>query len=1654
MSINPWANSNSYFKGAPPQPVPPPASFTIGGSDPGTAPQPVPPPSARPAVFGKQMTSPGIQENRGLPNRLYECQGTIVIYQPMLECGIVSLVGGDDQSVYCFFLSRQACGPVQLRTGVRILTNARLVRPQAKVPYLASTVWGVGMQAREELMQDLHAPALPQELEKYYNLSDDLSFELDDLRNKGERITVDGLEGRGGQERKRAASPDRLSGLSSRSRYSEEEKGKRSRLDRTTPPMDKEYPVGSSPSSNSMMMNIPEEFSEWGVTGVVDKYLTSMTGVISVKNANRKVLFHVNQVWMPSPDGGDSPFLATHPLIKLPTVIEVGQELKLNARRISGCSFNLQATAVWKRKDPPANYKTEDLLQNLNLTLNQHIFSETGDTLYKTNPLAGTPDFVVSAKVQEYFSLEMGFLKLDSGDRGVVLFHLNQVWTEGGLNAVPYRNDQDIILPEYLPIGSSVMVNMRKLQASQGSALKYQATLVWPRKIDEEITGKLLPAYLSMYGPHEKRVSLVNELNDHHDQMKSILKLCMSSLAPEFVPVEAVLNGLPNFWKAQVVAALNDDFGIIRITHSQGLDFAPGVYTMFALFHIEDVFDANGLPAIKSANVTMANMMDSHVDLTARSISLESDPHKIFDLQRRLNEESVDSGCIPILQAIVVCVQMQTSSDILLQNDTVFPGIPKPTPLTGQNQCFGSGKFYLNPVLSCKLDQKLKHFLNLENKPNLPYRNYIKTKPYSSSESQLLKDLKKVDINRTERFLYGEFPRNIRSLPPHISSSLPKVLDFHPVKLKYLHCSKLKSDCGVVEISINPADSSRDKITTYAFFRLSRYKFFTPKDCFASDLANIMPIYSKERFSVNAVLAFPDSKIPYVAQAIWNENLRQDLNESVPQMSEHPMNQDKGYINSCSKVIAEITNETPAAVASKGLPAIPSHIGTTNKDIKVFNKAKVIMDGDKLVETLENMTGIVETVLSPHLAIVTITKKHSSFKFRVLCSSDDVFDLKFKERIHPRDFHRKNPVRFSSASEVWDLTARRRKVSLQGLLRQGQKVKLNAVPLFSHPNPANVHYVSSGVLVGKNSLDHPVPVHCIKSSALFNKPWKQYFQSVVRSLNKHGQLNNKKNETPPAKMQESLMQGRTDKLELRAEYRAEGVGQLPTPVRTNQKVAKPVWKDILNEQYGQVIRIMDKNYGIAAGFVANGRRNGRPEFLPFQMVFDTFDVYIGYYDCNELGKSLADVMKVGDFIKFNGVRVDPAKSGDARDIRYLATALVVAKTSDEVKTMEFPSDIAKIETIDQVAKTKIDNFKIVAGVMNTTQLSKTEEEIIDDIKRGRLGSKFLDLSNHSGCTDDVLQESGGSDDEATCVEKYVKVGEKEKEQNISKEVNIVDIQTLVSELKPKELRKLIMSYIEFVTKLPEEASKKKFDIGNIVKTLNSDKSIRFFADFFISLGHACKTAEKGIKVGHVFLTQTQVKAIRLKGIACEDDIDIEKSEQIGADNKGVDNVGDCEGKVEQTMNVDQMKTCLGKKEEKKVEEVEIIEEEIVVKNQCNNDGKIVGEIQEVKALSELKVPDSKVPESSSHEEALGKLETPQLRKFLLSFMKLIDNSITLDEVAKNCNVTEEDARKLLAAITFKCRESPVVEGKRQSFKLKNIFVNSTWVEKIVVFNFQ
>ena len=64
-----------------------------------------------------------------------------------------------------------------------------------------------------------------------------------------------------------------------------------------------------------------------------------------------------------------------------------------------------------------------------------------------------------------------------------------------------------------------------------------------------------------------------------------------------------------------------------------------------------------------------------------------------------------------------------------------------------------------------------------------------------------------------------------------------------------------------------------------------------------------------------------------------------------------------------------------------------------------------------------------------------------------------------------------------------------------------------------------------------------------------------------------------------------------------------------------------------------VFRIVNKDYGLAAGILSTGRED-EAGCSPFQLIFDTCNLFIEEQSCDELGKSLTDVVSVGDFIRF------------------------------------------------------------------------------------------------------------------------------------------------------------------------------------------------------------------------------------------------------------------------------------------------------------------------------------------------------------------------------------------------------------------------------------
>jgi len=148
--------------------------------------------------------------------------------------------------------------------------------------------------------------------------------------------------------------------------------------------------------------------------------------------------------------------------------------------------------------------------------------------------------------------------------------------------------------------------------------------------------------------------------------------------------------------------------------------------------------------------------------------------------------------------------------------------------------------------------------------------------------------------------------------------------------------------------------------------------------------------------------------------------------------------------------------------------------------------------------------------------------------------------------------------------------------------------------------------------------------------------------------------------------------------------------------------------------------------------------------------------YIGDNDCNELGKKLPDVLAAGHFLKINLVKVETSDGGH-RNIQYMATAMVVHKTIDGVKVKEIPDAAPIISDIEQVTQNKLDNFKVVAGVINQTKPSQNEEAIIKTIKTGELMRSFTGKSRTENVNprreeSPVTINNEESDEEITVIE--------------------------------------------------------------------------------------------------------------------------------------------------------------------------------------------------------------------------------------------------------------------------------------------------------------
>ena len=241
----------------------------------------------------------------------------------------------------------------------------------------------------------------------------------------------------------------------------------------------------------------------------------------------------------------------------------------------------------------------------------------------------------VAGVVQEWLSHEVGVVKLEDG--GAALFHVGQVWSLTS-SWVPYTTT--LTTPpslDYLALGTRVSLAVRRLTASPCSELAYQALILWNtercRAEEDRLAasavifsrrgleeGQLPQNFITKFSSEAARTELVRELDLTWDSLKSLCKFDQKAIHP----VAAVLSLLPADWEAKVEKIVDQENGVICISHRDGLDMSGelrlGVRKMFAIFHIEDVYSVTGDRYRRGPDQTIFSLAKQPVDLTARCI--------------------------------------------------------------------------------------------------------------------------------------------------------------------------------------------------------------------------------------------------------------------------------------------------------------------------------------------------------------------------------------------------------------------------------------------------------------------------------------------------------------------------------------------------------------------------------------------------------------------------------------------------------------------------------------------------------------------------------------------------------------------------------------------------------------------------------------------------------------------------------------------------------------------------------------------------------------------------------------------------------------------------------------------------------------------------
>ena len=278
------------------------------------------------------------------------------------------------------------------------------------------------------------------------------------------------------------------------------------------------------------------------------------------------------------------------------------------------------------------------------------------------------------------------------------------------------------------------------------------------------------------------------------------------------------------------------------------------------------------------------------------------------------------------------------------------------------------------------------------------------------------------------------------------------------------------------------------------------------------------------------------------------------------------------------------------------------------------------------------------------------------------------------------------------------------------------------------------------------------------------------------------------------------------------------------------------------------------------------------------------------------------------------------------------------------------------------------------------------------------------------------------------------------------------LEARIKDFNLKDLRKLMMTYNTHLASI-KETTERKIDLTKITEGVNKD--LGTVERLFLALGRKVKVETKSMKVGQVFLSQQQVKNILEKGILAPEHVDRTAQEAAEAAKKAAAEKHAAAKKeaAEKAAAIrkaaeEARKAAQEKAQAERAAALKAKQEKIAAEKAAAAKAKAEKEAAE-KAAAEKVAAEKAAAQAALEADPLYQIsQGNKLNKLCRSYMELLKKATSLEDIAKVQELPTDKVRSLLVEITKRCKDAPVVDGKRVGFKLHSFFLNSTWVAKI------